>query len=341
MRARHRFLRQAVVALGLFVSPLSTTLSRTLQTQIPCSQPLAFDDVVDLLAGGVPESRIGQFIEVCGVRFAVTPDQERRLRERRASDALVGRLAPPRNPAGRATWVSPIDRRELVWIPGGTFQMGSPSTERGRDEDEMRHSQKVSGFWLDTNEVTYEAFRRFVRANPEWQKDRVPRATHDGNYLRDWNGMEYPPGRADWPVVYVSWVAARAYVQWAGRRLPTEAEWEYACRAGTESAYWWGDAYFRGRVTPDPRPAGPLADQARRNPWGLFDMLGNVWEWTSTIYRPYEYRSDDGREDPTAAGPRVQRGGAWANGELIVRSANRKWESPQWTGDLVGFRGAL
>lgn len=172
-------------------------------------------------------------------------------------------------------------------------------------------------------------------------KERISPSLRDANYLRDWNGTEYPPGKGDWPVVYVSWLAARAYASWAGRRLPTEAEWEYACRAGSRTSYWWGDTFFRSRVTADPQPAGPKTDTGRQNPWGLVDMLGNVWEWTSSSYREYPYRPDDGREDPGTDAPRVQRGGAWANGEQILRSANRKWENREWSGDLVGFRCAL
>jgi formylglycine-generating enzyme required for sulfatase activity len=321
---------------------LSLALSGTpgAQTSIRCETALTNDDLLELLDAGVSEARVRAFVDACGTLFTLTPDLERRLRGHRVSDAFMTLFAPPGNPHPGARWVSPIDRREMAWIPSGRFQMGSPSSERGRDEDEARHPQTIDGFWLDTSEVTYEAFRRFVVAKPEWQKGRIAPVLHDGNYLRDWTGNQYPPGKADWPVVYVSWFAAQAYAAWAGKRLPTEAEWEYAARAGTSTAYWWGDTFFPSRTAPDPQSTGPRAD-VRRNPWGIFDVLGNVWEWTSSVYRPYPYRSDADREQPGAVGARVQRGGSWANGEQALRSANRKWEVREWTGDLVGFRCAL
>jgi formylglycine-generating enzyme required for sulfatase activity len=312
---------------------------RAAQNSIPCESALTVADLLELLEAGVSEARARQFVEACGTQFTLAPDLERRLRDHRVSDAFIALLAPPRSAKPGARWTSPIDRREMAWIPAGSFQMGSPPSERGRDEDEARHSQTVKGFWLDTTEVTYEAFRRFVIAKPEWEKGRIAATLHDGSYLQDWTGDRYPPGKGDWPVVYVSWFAAQAYADWAGKRLPTEAEWEYAARAGTATAYWWGDTFFASRTTSDPQAAGPRAE-GRRNPWGLFDVLGNVWEWTSSVYRPYPYRPDDDREQRTTAGMRVQRGGSWANGEQALRSANRKWEGREWTGDLVGFRCA-
>ena len=272
-----------------------------------------------------------------GNAAAMTGLNETTRRESLPAELLV----PPSNPAQGQEWRSPVDQREMVWIPGGTFQMGSPATEPDRDDDEVLHTQVIDeGFWLDTKEVSNEAFRQFVLANPAWQKAGIDSALHDGNYLSDWNGNDYPPGKGDLPVVFVSWFAARAYAAWAGKHLPTEAEWEYACRAGSRSTYWWGNAFFASRLASDPQAAGRPGDQDRRNPWGLFDILGNVWEWTSSLYTEYPYRSEDGREAATGADPRVRRGGSWANGDRIVRSANRNWDSPETCSDLVGFRCA-
>jgi formylglycine-generating enzyme required for sulfatase activity len=332
------FDRRSVAAMTLAL--LSGALSSVrAQDAIPCERGLTFRDVLELVDAGVPESRVGQFVSACGVEFVLSSDLERQLRERQSTDALIALLVPPRNARQGARWTCPIDRREMVWIPDGSFQMGSPAAEHGRDPDETPHTQTVKGFWMDTREVTYEAFRRFLLANPQWQKDRADRKLHDGNYLKDWTANRYPPGKGDWPVVYVSWFAAEAYAVWAGKRLPTEAEWEFASRAGSSTSYWWGDTFFSSRTTPDPQPAGSRAE-SRQNPWGLFDVLGNVWEWTSSAYRPYPYRADDGREGRDAAGERVQRGGSWANGEPALRSANRNREDRERSGDLVGFRCA-
>ena len=145
-----------------------------------------------------------------------------------------------------------------------------------------------------------QAYRAFILANPQWQKDRIDPQYHNGKYLFDWNGNEYRRGLDNYPVFFVSWYAARAFAEWAGKRLPTEAEWEYACRAGSTTTYWWGDAFDAERANGNERGALPPQER-HRNPWGLYEMSGNLWEWTSSASAPYPYRSDDGREG-TASG---------------------------------------
>lgn len=322
----------------------------------PLGRPLSEQDVLYLLGQGVTNARTQQLIKACGLSFILSPEGEQKLRELGASDALIAALGPPRDAARGERWRAPVDDREMVWIPAGSFQMGSPESEKGRNRGEMSHVVRIErGFWLDVDEVTNEAYRRFVLANPQWQRDKIPKTYHDGNYLQDWNGNEHPPGKSDYPVVNVSWYAARAFATWAGKRLPTEAEWEHACRAGTTTAFWWGDAFDPSRAnnSPEPLPVGTKARAARSlavllvgaaqerlNPWGVADMLGNVWEWTSSVEAVYPYRADDGREDPEASGERVIRGGAAPNGPLFLRSANRNSDVRERAGDRVGFRCA-
>ena len=302
--------------------------------------PLSLADIRSLLSQYVPPARVAQRIRGCGVTFILAPDDESSLRRAGADDQVIALLRPPANPRPGATWTAPTDRRELTWIPAGTFRMGSPDTERERDADEPGSSVTLgAGFWMDTAEVSKAEFRRFLLANPAWRKEAIARTHHDGNYLKEWNGTSFPAAEGDWPVVNVSWPAAAAYAQWAGRRLPTEAEWEYAARAGTVTAYWWGDAFdaARGNNTDQVQPV--RGGTPARNPWGLLHMLGNVSEWTASPYRPYPYRE----AAPDAAAPpaeRVARGGAWNHNAKFLRAANRFNLTATATSDQVGFRCA-
>jgi formylglycine-generating enzyme required for sulfatase activity len=255
-----------------------------------------------------------------------------------ASRTLIGVLAPPAAADAGAVWLAPTDHRQMGWAPEGSFQMGSAAAEAGRKEDEAQNAVQIPrGFWLDVTEVSNDAYRRFVLANAAWQKDRIDRRLHDGNYLKDWNGTDYPAGKGDAPAVWVSWYAASAYAKWAGKRLPSEAEWEYAARAGTQTAYWWGDAFDGSHVAPLAAPADP---SPFRSPWNVVGMIGGVWEWTSSVYRPYPYRAGDGREETLSSDRRVKRGGSASNAERFLRPANRSSELPEVTSDLLGFRCA-
>lgn len=234
-----------------------------------------------------------------------------------------------------------IDGRTTAWIPPGTFQMGSPMTETGRDAAETLHPVTIgSGFWMDTTEVTNAAYLRFVQAQTEWSNARLQSDQYDGTYLRDWKNELPPPGRNDYPVTAVTWFAAQAYCKWAGKRLPTEAEWEYAARAGTTTAYWWGDGFDGAKANRNGRATEPVGQSSRVNQWGLADMAGNLWEWTSSWHQPYPYRPDDGRESLERGGDgrRVLRGGSWVIDPPYLRSADRFKYNPRITSDYVGFR---
>jgi formylglycine-generating enzyme required for sulfatase activity len=220
--------------------------------------------------------------------------------------------------------------------------MGSPAGEPGHEPDETPDQNVVvkTGFWLDAQEVTNEAFYRFVVARPEWSKNSIRRQYADENYLRHWPGERFQPGDEQKPVTYVSWHAADAYAKWADKRLPTEGEWEYAARAGSRQAYWWGPTFDAARAN-NSGSVWPVGSPATANALGLFDMIGNVWEWTSSVYRPYPYRADDGREAPAGMGDRVYRGGAYVNrNALLLRVANRASADPRTTSASVGFRCA-
>lgn len=226
----------------------------------------------------------------------------------------------------------------MVWIGPGEFQMGSPAAEPGRGSDEPSHRVAIArGFWLDADEVSNEAYQDFVLAKPEWEQNA---SICHGHYLQDWRGRQPPTGKSQHPVVYVTWHAARAFCEWAGKRLPTEAEWEYSARAGTTTAYWWG-VTFNGTRANNRLSTQPIGNPQHRNPWGLSDMLGNVFEWTSSANMPYPYRVAEGREDPNYDGERSIRGGSWFLVPQYLRSAYRGYCSPGACSDLLGFRCAI
>src|SRR5262249_5019358 len=154
--------------------------------------------------------------------------------------------------------------------------------------------------------------------------------------------------RPDHPVVNITWSAARAYAVWlaqltgASWRLPTEAEWEKAARGTQGRIYPWGNQWDKTRA--NTKEGGPSDTTAvgtyptGASPYGVQDMAGNVWEWTSTLYGSYPYSQDDGRENPDSAGNRVLRGGSWNNGREQARAAYRLVNAPDVVFAVNGFR---
>ena len=255
-----------------------------------------------------------------------------------------------------------LRQQRMVLIPAGEFLMGSNDID-ANDEEQPVRTVYVDAFYMDTTEVTNAQFKAFVDANPAWQKDQIdPRFAIPGEYLRDWSGNHYPTGSGNYPVMHVSWYAAMAYAEWVGKRLPTEAEWEYAARGGLDGKkYPNGDAMM-------PQDAHYLKRDATRvaryavNGYGLYDMAGNVWEWCLDAY--YEDFYDtfpkegvarnplSGANDVewllniewllknwrTAQGERVLRGGCFFNGPQGLRVAARIEAWGKWSNDSFGFR---
>ncbi len=253
----------------------------------------------------------------------------------------------------------------MVFIASGTYLMGSDETEiatkyghfgtqiRSMIKCETpRHEETVAAFFMDRCEVSNRQFQEFVRARSQWQKERIPSQYHNGDYLKNWEGDQFPPGTADYPVVYVSWFAAMAYAAWAGKRLPLESEWEYAARGGLRDAeYPWGDA------PPSPARANFAESNLRGvvsvghyppNGFGLFDMAGNAWEYCLDPWHcPYNYATGPSGEAlarlmmanwPIARSRRVIRGGSWGGAPVNLRVAFRDSHPPDGCGPHVGFR---
>ena len=217
----------------------------------------------------------------------------------------------------------------MVLIPAGSFQMGSEDEEADADEQPV-HTVHLDAFYMDTHEVTNAQFKAFVDANPQWGKDNIEDRFHDGTYLAHWTGNDYPGGKAEHPVTSVTWYAAMAYAEWAGKRLPTEAEWEYAARGGLAGQkYPWGDTispadanywpnigdttsytqevlgmriFYHWPNIDDTTPVGAYA----ANAYGLYDMAGNVWEWCLDAYDSDFYAVSENSRNPIAGGETVQ-----------------------------------
>ena len=248
-------------------------------------------------------------------------------------------------------WKEPVTGMEFIWLPGGCFEMGSPPTGQERDLDEGPvHEVCLDGFWMGKYEVTNAEFRKF---RPDHNSK-----SFDYHYLN----------RDKQPVVYVGWIDAKTFANWlmklhGGRyefRLPTEAEWEYACRAGTKTSRFWGNnpsiackyanvadrqaqANWPNWTTHDCDDGHAVAapvGRYRSNGFGLYDMLGNVWEWCEDIYSRNAYRQH-ARNNPinTAGGSaRVYRGGSWSSYVKHSRAAYRLQYNPNDGYYSLGFR---
>ena len=249
----------------------------------------------------------------------------------------------------------PTPPEGMVLIPAGEFEMGGGDPESHADEQPV-HIVSVDAFYMDKYEVTNLEYQQFVLANPRWGKDRIDFEFHDGDYLNHWNGNDYPDGKSDHPVVYVSWYAAMAYAGWAGKRLPTEAEWEYAARGGLAGKkYPWGDVIDAGKANFNLNVRDTTAvGKYPPNGYGLFDMAGNVCEWCLDAYNANFY-FESPRENPisgansveeiinnftTVTIARVLRGGSWLLNSEYLRVALRYGGNPSLTLLNFGFRCA-
>ncbi len=215
---------------------------------------------------------------------------------------------------------------EMVMIPAGTFRMGDIQGG-GRDNEQPVHSVSVGQFAMGKFEVTFAEYDKFADATGREKPS-------DGGW-----------GRGNRPVIYVSWNDATAYTEWlsdqTGKqyRLPTEAEWEYAARAGTETKYWWGNEIDNSKANYNYNlgKTSPVGSYAA-NKFGLYDTSGNVWEWTCSEYEG-KY---NGKEKVCLAKnsnkSRVLRGGSWNNNPGLVRAAFRYWDTPDYRLDDGGFR---
>ncbi|HSA28734.1 MAG TPA: formylglycine-generating enzyme family protein [Phycisphaerae bacterium] len=276
---------------------------------------------------------------------------------------------------------------KLVLIPAGTFLMGSPDTEKDRSKNEVQHKVTISKpFYMGVTPVTVDQFAVFVK-DSGYKPDAPKPGRAMGVEIRDgrlgWKMVDDASWRTpifdqkgDHPVVQVGWNDAKAFCDWlskqSGQRvhLPTEAQWEYACRAGTKTVYPWGDNPDDGKGWANcadqslrknvPMPWGPVIPTTKNffawddgfvftspvgsfkaNAFGLYDMIGNVWQWCGDRYGNY---AKGPATDPTGKRTgdyRVLRGGGWYSPTDYCRAASRSGYYPDYRNDTYGFRLAM
>lgn len=221
----------------------------------------------------------------------------------------------------------------MALVPAGSFVMGTnagdpggPNKPRAYADAQPEHSVEVPAFYIDKTEVTNRAYKQFCEATG------YPVPPH-------WKNNTYPDGTANVPVTRVNWWEAGAYAAWAGKRLPTEAEWEKAARGTDRRTFPWGDAWDGGRAvfgTRDPQDVGSKPEGA--SPCGALDMAGNVYEWVNDWYKGYPGAPHQFAEYGTTF--KVTRGGGFSGFEFICRTYYRSVARPASRSEWIGFRCA-
>ena len=220
-----------------------------------------------------------------------------------------------------------LQEPELVRITGGKFLMGSPKSEKNRDANEKQHEVFIADFAIGKFPVTFAEYDQYC--------DEVGLTKPDD---KSW-------GRSNRPVINVSWMDAHDYTHWLASktsksyRLATEAEWEFAARGGTQTRYWWGEEFEEGHCNCNGshKKTTPV-DKFKPNPFGLYDMVGNVWEWTGSCYEQNYNGSENKSAEKEDYNRRVIRGGSWHYKSGYARSANRYGYDPDDGSFDIGFR---
>ena len=238
------------------------------------------------------------------------------------------------------------DGAPMVLIPEGPFPMGVPHGDRDGGRDEYpRHDVFVNNFYIDKFELTNSRYLEFVKAT----NHRVPQ--NPKNATRNlWQGDTITESLADRPVINVDWADANAYCQWAGKRLPTEAEWEKAAKGTADRRFPWGNVeptnkhlnfnqQWIGEKTL--MPVGSY--EAGKSPFGVYDMAGNVWEWVNDWYDAKYYEKSPAKNPmgPESGTKRVLRGSGWQNETPTVRIFTRVDSDPTIRNESTGFRCAM
>jgi formylglycine-generating enzyme required for sulfatase activity len=239
-----------------------------------------------------------------------------------------------------STQISPADGMTLVYVPAGPFLMGSLATDTSAYPDEVpQHTVTLDAYWIDRTEVTTAQYALCVAAGACKPPRKFTSNSHDHYYNT--------PTYADFPVIFVDWQDAQNYCQWAGRRLPTEAEWEKAVRGPDGQIYPWGNqapdgtqVNFNDQLQDvsavDKYPAGASL-------YGVLDLAGNVWEWTADWYgsKYYAASPESNPTGPDSGTQKVLRGGSWLYSAEGLRGSYRYAKAPTFFNYEIGFRCAV
>ena len=243
------------------------------------------------------------------------------------------------------------DGAAMVLIPAGEFTMGS---ESGKADEKPLHKVYLDAYYIDKYEVTNEQYAKFLNAYGKDTDESGKKMIYENSWEveKKGNRWQLASGYDKNPVVYVTWYGANQYAKYYGKRLPTEAEWEKACRAGTRTAFHYGDSLSSKQANFDGNyPYGGAAKGVYRpktlpvgsfqpNAWGLYDMHGNVWEWCSDWYDKDYYKNSpyENPKGPGRGSDRVLRGGSWGCDANGCRSTNRNGNAPDNWDYYYGFR---
>lgn len=235
-------------------------------------------------------------------------------------------------------WASPVDNMVLVCVPAGEFLIGASDMDvNSQSNEKPQHKVVLSAYWIDQTEVTNSQYQRCVQAG----KCNNPFESSSNNQPAYFGNSQF----ANYPVIHITWEYAKAYCAWAGRRMPSEAEWEKAARGPSGAIYPWGNLapneslanYYQGKIK-DTSPVGAFPKGA--SPYGALDMAGNVMEWMADWYSETYYQSSplSNPIGPSSGQYRAVRGGALNYGPEFVRVSSRLYYLPIARLGYVGFR---
>jgi formylglycine-generating enzyme required for sulfatase activity len=325
--------------------------------------------LVDQPGNGTPDldtiAAVQTFIELDETRSALVSEISEPLRLTPLPSSVIDF---PSGPGLNSTFLREVDDMKMLFVPGGTFMMGSSENDSNAEAFERpQHRVPVNGFWVDETEVTNMQYALFLNAVTADTAQLSTWINLNSDYSRIRGGnmvFEVDQDVRSQPVTEVSWFGADAYCQWVGGRLPTEEEWEYAARGPDSPIYPWGDK-FAGtslnfcdlncprdwrNVTYDDgySMAAPVGSFSSGRSWvGILDLAGNVAEWTANGL--YGYSADVNwagsgftsvATDATEGFHKVVRGGSWANTYKWTRAAYRAFPAPDETSEFIGFRCA-